>query len=110
MGFTTVADGYLPVAKALPRPLICMGMISLMKTQEIGPKDREKMTETRKRKKTPALETPSRVPPGFCWLMTASQMREMVIPAAPKSKGFLRPTRSRMKKMKIRLAMGPTTL
>lgn len=46
----------IPVAKAHPRPLICMGMISLMYTQLIGPNEREKMTETRKRKKTPPME------------------------------------------------------
>jgi hypothetical protein len=36
----------MPVAKAQPRALICMGMISLMYTQLIGPNEREKMTET----------------------------------------------------------------
>jgi hypothetical protein len=37
-----------PVANAQPRPRICMGMISLMYTQLMGPKEREKMTDTAK--------------------------------------------------------------
>jgi hypothetical protein len=46
----------IPVAKALPRARICMGIISDMYTQLMGPKDKEKMTETEKMKKTPAMD------------------------------------------------------
>ena len=42
--------------------------------------------------------------------MMASQMSAIEIPIVPNSRGFLRPTRSRMKMMKKRLQMGPTRL
>jgi hypothetical protein len=41
------------------------------------------------------------VPPGFWELITPSQIRARVIPMVPKRRGFLRPTRSRIKIMKI---------
>lgn len=42
-----------------------MGMISDMYTQLMGPHDSEKMTLTLKRKNTPAIERPLRVPSVF---------------------------------------------
>lgn len=102
-----------PVAKAEPRPRILSGRISLAYTQEIGPKDIEKMQDTRNKKKTPAADSESLrdpVAPSTWDPMIASQMRAMEIPMVPKRSGFLRPTRSRRKTMKKRLNTGPTML
>lgn len=77
-------------------------MTSDMYTQEMGPKDQEKMADTRKRKKTPAMERLRLVPSWFWELMTPSQIRAHVIPMVPKRRGLRRPTRSRMKTMKIK--------
>ena len=55
----------IPVANAVPRPRICMGIISDMYTHEIGPNDSENTTDTRKMKNTPAIERLVRVPCGF---------------------------------------------
>ena len=50
----------IPVARAHPRALICMGMISLMYTQLMGPIEREKMTETAKKSAQSAQKLSSR--------------------------------------------------
>lgn len=55
----------IPVANAVPLPRICIGMISDMYTQLMGPKESEKITETRKMKKTPPMDKPCLVPSGF---------------------------------------------
>lgn len=96
----------MPVAKALPRARICIGMTSDMYTHEMGPKEQEKMMETQKRKKTPPMERPRLLPSLFCELMAASQIRAMVMPMVPMSKGLRRPTRSRRKTMKMRSVDG----
>jgi len=115
----------------------------------MGPKEREKMTETRKRKVTPrqsrsqhyldrksecasareafrrgkaldiwelerhsvsesaitcipAIERPWDFPLGFCEFTIPSQIRARVIPTVPKRRGLRRPTRSRIKTMKMK--------
>jgi hypothetical protein len=77
-------------------------MTSDMYTQDMGPKDQEKMADTKKRKKTPAMER-GRFEPSWFWeLMAPSQIRATVIPMVPRRRGLRRPTRSRMKTMKIK--------
>jgi hypothetical protein len=79
----------------------------------MGPKLTLKMHETQKRKNTPAPDRAFlREPVALVtWEpMAASQMSAMLIAIVPKRSGFLRPTRSRTKEMKIRLQSGPTTL
>lgn len=79
-----------------------IGMISPMYTHEIEPKEKEKIIDTRKIKKTPAIERPCFVPSVFWLLMAPSQINASVIPIVPKRSGFRRPTRSRRKTMKMR--------
>jgi hypothetical protein len=88
-------------------------MISEAYTQEIGPKEQLKMHDTRKRKKTPAPDKLSLRDPvalSTCDPTAASQISAMLIPIVPIIRGFLLPTLSSRKTMKIKLKMGPTTL
>lgn len=57
---------------------------------------------TRKMKKTPPIERPCFVPCGFWLFKIPSQINATVIPMVPHRRGFRRPTRSRMKIMKIK--------
>lgn len=79
----------------------------------MGPKEQEKMAETQKRKKTPAMERLSLREPvaeGIWEPMAASQTRAMLMAMVPKRRGLRRPTRSRRKVMKKKLKTGPTML
>jgi hypothetical protein len=68
----------------------------------MGPKEKEKMMETRKMNVTPAMERPRDFPSGFWELTIPSQIKASVIPMVPKRRGLRRPTRSRMKTMKMK--------
>ncbi len=65
------------------------------------------------KKKTPAADNPflrDPVAPVTCDPTTASQIKAIEIAIVPKISGFLRPTRSRTKTIKMRLKIGPTML
>ncbi len=61
-------------------------------THNIGPKDREKMIETRNRKVTSAIETPSLFPSGSWELTVASHINARVMPTVPNRNGLSLPT------------------
>lgn len=57
---------------------------------------------TQKRKNTPPIERPWRLPPGFCELIIPSHIRARVMPTVPMRRGLRLPTRSRKKTMKMK--------
>lgn len=58
--------------------------------------------ETQKRKKTPPMDNPWRLPPGFWEFIMPSQIKARLMPIVPKIRGLRRPTRSRMKTIKMK--------
>lgn len=60
------------------------------------------MIETRKMNVTPAIDKPRDFPSGFWELTIPSAIKARVIPMVPKRRGLRRPTRSRMKTMKMK--------
>lgn len=92
----------MPVAKAAPLLRTWYGRTSLMYVQDTGPKEKEKRIVTQKRNATPAMLRPSLLPSSFWLFMTPSQTSAIAIAMVPKIRGFLRPTRSTMKKIKTK--------
>lgn len=91
------------VATAVPRARVRVGKTSDARTQVIGPKEREKTIEVRKIIAMPArcAVRLSVVPGGKEATIAASTENVHTKVAAPKSSGFLRPTRSRKIVMKL---------